>query len=286
MDHRAYWYFALIILSIVLFSYTFFKKRSFHTVILFLMMVELAYLIETVIYIFLDCYIYVPHVITWDIYYDSLFGSLCSNLLIVPALATLIGALQLRYIWIIFFAGFLAGVEWYFLKLGIYTHHWWHIGYTSAGLLVIYFPISKLLYRRLIRPMSGVLHTLFLFLGIASVVGTLGILPILFLSNRNYVPGWFENMSRDTIAFGSVYYLITTALITLLTKLFRRRSWVKYGLMALFLYTTTIGLIRLQILRSYTLWDPWYYIFASLICLRIAKSISEALYRGQNWMKK
>ncbi len=285
MDSHSYWYIGLIILGVVILFFAYSRKRSFQTMILFFIMVELAFLIETVIYIFLDCYMYYPHIIRWDIYYDSLFGSLCSNLLIVPALATLIGALQLRAIWIILFTGLLAAVEWYFLKIGIYTHRWWHIAYTSMGLLLVYFPLSRMIYRRLIHPMRGVLHTLFLFLATASIVGTLGILPILFFSNRNYVPGWFENMSRDTIAFGSIFYLINTGVMILLAKLFRRHHWIRYILLGAFLYILTIGLMKLEILRSYTAWDPWYYILVPLLCLRVAEGISKALYRGQNWMK-
>lgn len=285
MDSHSYWYIGLILISIILFFYVYSRKRGIHTVILFFIMVELAFLIETVIFIFLDCYVYYPHIITWDAYYDSLFGSLCSNLMIIPSLAILVGTLQLRYLWIIFITGLLAIVEWHFSRIGIYALHWWRIEYTSAGLLLVYFPACKLLYRKLVHPLRGGLHFIFLFLGIASIVGTLGILPIIFLGNRNYTPGWFGSMSRDTIAFGSIYYVAAAILITLLARAAWRRRWLKYGLLAAVLYAVTILLIKLQLLRSYTLWDPWYYILAPLPCLWIAERMSRALYKGQNWMK-
>ncbi|MFC5648823.1 hypothetical protein ACFPYJ_06715 [Paenibacillus solisilvae] len=105
-----------------------------------------------------------------------------------------------------------------FVKLQIYTLHWWRIEYTSVGLLV-YFSIAKALYPRILRPVKRWLHPLFLYLCTAPLLGTLHIIPLMLFLNRYYHPGWFSDRAHDTTAFSSIYYLSGTFAVVTAVKL-------------------------------------------------------------------
>jgi hypothetical protein len=280
MSFNSYWYLGLSISSLILLIYTCLKKGSIRSLLLFLIMVECAFLIETVIYIFSGSYAYHPNIIKYNDYYDSHIGALASNLFAVPVLATFITAFRLGWTWMFIFAAFLAGIEWLFLKLRIYTHYWWRIEYTSLGLFLVYFPLAKRCYHRILRPLKGFLHSLLLFLCIGPISATTQFIPIIFFSNRYYLPGWFENSYYDTTAFASIYYLSVSFLHVILAKLHWKRKWFKYLVLSAVLFVVTLFLQKGGILHSTVWWDPWYYILFPLIVLKITVTISKRLYHG------
>ena len=90
MHENSYWYIGLGILSIFLLVYVYFKTKSTRFLLLFLAMIGLGFLIETVIYNFLFSYQYFPKLIMHDEIYDSNLGAISSNALALPAVATFI----------------------------------------------------------------------------------------------------------------------------------------------------------------------------------------------------
>jgi hypothetical protein len=76
MSFNSWWYFGLGFISLILLIFICLKKNSFRILLLFLIMVELAFLTETAIYIFGDSYRYMPKIIKYDPYYDSDVGAL------------------------------------------------------------------------------------------------------------------------------------------------------------------------------------------------------------------
>ncbi|KRF07176.1 hypothetical protein ASG89_17680 [Paenibacillus sp. Soil766] len=280
MSHNTFWYAGLSVVFLIVLAFVFYKQRNMHTLFQFLVLVEIAYLIEAVIYIFMGSYLYHPKIIKYNSYYDSHMGALTSNLIAVPVVATIISIFQLNWVWIIVATVLLAGIEWLFVKLQIYTLHWWRIEYTFIGLLM-YFPFSKIIYRRILNALDGFLHSVFLFLCIAPIAGTLHFLPIMFFSNRIYRPGWYENQSYDTSAFSVVYYIGICIILVVLVKMFRIKKWLKIVLTVAVALTVTYSLKKVGILFSVVWWDSWYYILSPLVLLFIAEAFSERLYRGR-----
>jgi hypothetical protein len=281
VSFNAYWYVGLALLSLILLGFVFLKKRNnIHIFFQFLLLIEIAYLIEAVIYIFLGSYLYHPKVIHYNAYYDSHLGALTSNLITVPAVATFISVFQLSWRWIILSAALLAGIEWLFVKLQIYTLHWWRIEYTALGLLA-YFPLAKVIYRRLSHSLSGFIHSVFLFLCIAPFSGTFHVVPIMFFSNRVYLPGWYDNQSYDTSAFAMVYYISICVFLVVLVKMIRKHRWLKHLITLMFTISVTIILKKLGILYSTVWWDSWFYILFPLILLMITEAFSKRLYGNQ-----
>lgn len=242
-------------------------------------MVQTAYLGETIIYVFFGSYQYIPKIIKHDTFFDSNMGALTSNLMAVPVFATLITTFQFHWIGIFFFTGVLTGIEWLFVKLQIFSHNWWRIENTVLGLLG-YFYWAKVLYKFILHPLKGTMHSLFLLLCVAPILGTIHILPIMWLSNRYYRPGWFENIARDTTAFASIYYMCVSILIVVLVKTPLKNKWWKYVILSASLYAVTIILKEVGILLVLVWWDPWLYVIFPVVALRIAETISKRLTNG------
>jgi hypothetical protein len=116
-------------------------------------------MIETVIYNFLWCYQYYPRIIKDNIIYDSHLGAMTSNAFSLPVAAVFIAAFQISWLGITLIICLFVGIEWLFLELHIYTHHWWRLGYTALG-SPFYFILAKAIYRRIGHPMKGIVHPL------------------------------------------------------------------------------------------------------------------------------
>ncbi|MBB6637041.1 hypothetical protein [Cohnella thailandensis] len=276
MHSNSYWYLGLGIASLLLLAYVCFRTRSARCLLLFAAMVGFGYLIETVIYIFLDSYRYYPKLIKNDPYYDSNMGAVASNMLTLPAVATFIAYFGLGWRWITGLTVLMVLIEWLFLKLGIYEHHWWKLIYTAAG-FPVYFWVGKVLYRQMSRRLRGTLHWLILYLIVSPLSGTLHILPIMLFECRIYQVDWFADPSRDTTAFAAVYYLSISVLHVVAIKLNGRMQWAKYVLIAGFALLITVVLKSTGILKSLTWWDPLYYVLSPCLVLGAAQAIENIL---------
>lgn len=275
---NAYWYLGLSALSLALMVYVCVKKGAARSLLLFLIVTELAYLVEGQIYINFGSYTYYPKILH-NAFYDSHMGALTSNMFTLPVLATFIGTFQLNWGWMLFFVGLMAGVEWLFINLGIYILHWWRIEYTAIGLMV-FFPLAKVVYRMILKPLKGFLHSVFLFLCISPLSGTIDFLAFMLFSSRFYHPGWFDNPARDTSSFAIFYYWFVNILLVILIKYPWKRKWLKYILLAIILSIITLILKGIGILESRLWWDQPFYILFPLLMLRLGEGFSHRLAKG------
>ena len=280
MEFNSYWYLGLGILSILLLIYVYLKTRNPRSILLFLTMVGIGYMIEAVIYNFGHSYEYYPKLIKHDTFYDSNMGAIASNALALPIVATFIAVLRKNWLWILFFVCFFAGTEWLFLKLNIYKHNWWRIEYTALGLLLVYFPLAKVFYQLLCQSLQGKLHSIFLFLIISPISANFQFTPIMFFSNRFYELGWFDTLSEDTTAFGAIYYLSACLFYVWIAKHPWKQKWFKYVVTPCLMYLVNLFLQKVGILHSQVWWDPWYYVILSVFVLKITVTISKHLTTG------
>lgn len=280
MEYNSYWYLGLGILSILLLIYVYVKTKSNRSLLLFIAMVGLGYLIETIIYNFGHSYQYYPKLIKHDSFYDSNMGAMASNALTLPAAATFIGALRKNWIWMIFIIFLVAGIEWTFLKLNLYSHNWWKISYTSFGLLIFYFPIAKMFHQLLQHPLTGKLHNIFLFLIIGPISASFQFTPVMLASNRYYELGWFDKLSKDTTAFAAIFYLCASMFYIWIANRHWKKKWIKYVLTPLMMYTLNVILQKIGILHSLVWWDIWYYVILSVFMLKITVTLSNHLTNG------
>ena len=279
MNINSLCYLGLVLLSIILLIYVCYKKGVRRSLLLFLAMVGAGYIIEAVIYNFLGSYQYYPKLIKHDAVYDSNLGAIASNALALPVSATFIATFHMNWLWIALITGIFAGIEWLFLKLDIYSHNWWEIGYTSLG-LPFYYLFAKILHKKIKLPLKGMLHSFCLFLIVGTFAGSFHIFPILFFSNRYYELGWFTNQAKDTTAFGAIFYLCASLFYVAIAKFHWMPRWLKYIVTALSMYTAIILLRITGILHSQVWWDTPYYILLSIAALLFAETISKQLAKG------
>ena len=154
INSHSVWYLGLATISLILLAFVYFKTKNYRSLLLYLGMVGVGYMIEFFIYVLLDSYEYDPDIIARDAYYDYNMGAISSNMLTLPVTATLIAVYRLSWIWIAIFTVLIVGIEWLFLKLGIYHHHWWRTAYTGIGLLV-YYRFAKFWFTKFMHPFKG-----------------------------------------------------------------------------------------------------------------------------------
>jgi hypothetical protein len=115
VSHNSLWYLGLAILCLILLVYVRFKTGSSRSLLLFMTMVGVGYIIEAVIYNFLRSYQYYPKLIKHNAYWSSNMGSIASNALALPVVATFISTFRKNWMWLIVFTGLFAGIEWLFI---------------------------------------------------------------------------------------------------------------------------------------------------------------------------
>ncbi|MGE6256651.1 hypothetical protein ACQKCU_01890 [Heyndrickxia sporothermodurans] len=276
MNFNTYWYFGLLILSLLLLGFTYMKKRSKQIFYLYLTMIGYGYIIETTIFNFLGSYNYYPHIVKYPSFYDNNLGAFFSNAFALPASATFIATFHLKWGWMFFFSGIFVGIEWLFMKLNIYSHNWWKLLYTGLG-IPFYFAMGKLFFKRIQFPVKGFIQYLIHFLSVSGIYGSAHILPIIFFKNRVYQPGWFVDQGRDSIAFAAIFYLYASLLFCLVVNIHWKTKWTKYILTAFIMLIATLILKQIGLLYSLVWWDTVYSIGLSLLMIKIAQALKNII---------
>ncbi|TYS18625.1 hypothetical protein FZC78_03625 [Rossellomorea vietnamensis] len=115
------------------------RKQRITLVLLFTNM-GFAYLFDYLILNLFNAYTYKPHVMK-NRSLDNIFGAILSQDVYVPVGATFITAFRGDWRWKISFSLYFYFIEKLFLKLGLYTVHWWRSYYTPI-FLCLYFYLS------------------------------------------------------------------------------------------------------------------------------------------------
>lgn len=118
-------------------------KNRKHVIALFLIVSGMTFSIELIVFCFLKAYDYYPMIFPQSPIDDGLAGSLFSQVSIT-ATAILIAVLNLKYYWFYIFAGIYGIIEELFLKLGIYSHHWYQTWMTILGFVILFGVVKKM----------------------------------------------------------------------------------------------------------------------------------------------
>lgn len=214
-----FWFFLLLAATAAL-AYAAARKDRLMLVPLWLLNAGLAIIFEVVIFVFFHSYTYKPEVFS-DPFSDSSFGSIFSQLLIVPMIGVTAAFYRLTFPVMLLISFGMSAVEVFFLHLGIYEHHWWKVYYTTL-LLPVAFLISSWWYRLLKKDNqpAAKLGLYFMNLSVSLTITWAATVP---LTMYLFQPGWFENPVRDHLAANSVFFSIACFFYTLIV-LIRRRA--------------------------------------------------------------
>ncbi|MCR2805829.1 hypothetical protein [Paenibacillus soyae] len=244
-------YLLLVAISMIAFVILLFRQRTVRPLILLLAFSGFIYLFEFFIFVWSDSYSYSPGLVKIP-YYDSVLGAVVSNLLSVPIAATFIAVYRLNWRWMACLAFAYGGVEWTFLQLGVYEHHWWRTAYTIIAMLVFF-----LFARQWPIWLSGRSRTIpFVTLVMLawSVVGTL-VFFMALAGMRMFHIGVFEDPYHDDIFFSSIYGVFK-AIVFAAGVTATRRPW-KRAATLLVIFAAHISLLQIGILKI--LVPQWQY---------------------------
>lgn len=205
------WFFLLFFISAVLAAAA--AKKDRHMLIpLWLFNAGLAYLFEIFIFVFFHSYTYKPEVFA-DPFYDSSFGSLFSQVMIVPMTAVVIAFFRLGVPVMLLISFCISAIEVLFLHLEIYEHHWWKTYFTTAFLPAAFY-ISSVWYSRKGNFTAKKMSLYFINVTITLSLTWAATVPF---SMYHFQPGWFSDAARDHIAGNSIFYCLASLIYTLMT---------------------------------------------------------------------
>ncbi|QKS47774.1 hypothetical protein HUB94_25830 (plasmid) [Paenibacillus cellulosilyticus] len=262
-------YLILIFLSVVTLIYAFYYARTYITLVWFLALAGLIYVFEFVILVLFNSYVYYPKLID-NAYLDSMFGAFVSNFCAVPVAGITIITFRLRFVWFIVSALFFIGVEWLFLRLGIYEHHWWRLSYTFV-LIIVFFWLSRywasqtVLGSKLFRYLSMVLFSV-------SLCDSLGFAMSLAGTCAFHI-GLFANPTRDDIFVRFLFIMATSLILASTIFITTSLRWITAALAVVTAIQITLyaaGIMRIYI--SLWLFYPIFMICHLMITWLLVKS--------------
>lgn len=245
-------YLILVAISVIALSALMLHKRAAWPLILLLSFSGMIYVFEFFIFVWHDSYRYFPHIIAIS-YYDNALGAVVSNLLTVPVAATYAAVYRLSWRWIVCLALAYGGIEWSFLRLGVYEHHWWKISFTIVALLFFYRIARQWPIWLSGRSRAIMFVTLVMFSW--SVVGTL-VYALALNGIRIFQIGYFADPYHDDIFFSAMYgFLKAVVLASFVTA--ARRPWSRAASL-LVIFAAHLVLMRLGIIKILLpLWQYW-----------------------------
>ncbi len=255
-------YLLLTLISLTLLVVMMVRERRMGIIVLFFLFSGMIYVAEYFVFIIGNSYEYFPEILHIR-YYDNAMGAIVSNLLIVPALATLVALYKLRFGWIFFIATLFVGVELLFIQLHIFELHWWRTIYTWI-LFFCFFYWARYWLNQL-KKGSGFIRNASLWIQSWSAVGTVMFLLSVF-GVRYYYFGVYEDMHRDDLFVGSLVGVLKAGIFTVFISCCKQVKWRLLALplvLAVDIPLYYIGLQWIQI--SYWLYTAIFLLLYSLL---------------------
>ena len=227
------------------------RTKSYLIVFLFLTYVGMIYVFEYVILVMFNSYTYYPRILP-DPYMDSMMGAFISNFLTVPTVGLAMVIYRLRFRWTIVFTCLMAVIEWLFMRLGIYEHHWWRLSYSFVAFIFFFWLVG--FWARRVEKGNRLFQYISLLMFSLSVLNTLAFIRML-VNIGIFEPGFFENPTRDDVAFTVPYVFLKGILLTNAIYWTRKLRWTLAAVAVLL--GLHYVLVRTAILKLFI--SPWTY---------------------------
>jgi hypothetical protein len=193
-------------------------------------------------------------------------GAVVSDAFSVPMAGALVGALKLSWKWILFITGIFLLIENLFLHADVYAHFWWNLFYTGIG-LIGYFFIAKKWYSLLKENLTMLVRFITLYCTSILLQATVAFILVSFFNLYHYHIGWFENETRDHVAFATAYILFLSLILTSLAAF--HFKWFWKIMIILLTMPVDLLLLKLDILQISDGWTLGYFLLLRLCILII-----------------
>jgi hypothetical protein len=227
-----YWYIGLAFISIGGAVLTFYRKRHLYKVstliIFYLFIAGFAWICEYLVLGLLNAYAYKTGVFA-DPWAQNLLGHLLLNTTLYPtaAIVTVTGAK--RNSAILLFTVAITLIDYLFIKLGLYEHHWWR-SFMTVITVVATLRIAVFWFERIKKGCSSWTRAVTFFFIALIIIHFPS--PFLLLMRKQYyqfniISKIFSNFYLTSIIFTFTYHLLESIELTLITCILKKRNfWI------------------------------------------------------------
>lgn len=280
-----FWYFIPAVIGMGVAAFTLYKKRYIAKLstflVFFLHSTCVTWIGEFIVLGLFNSYAYKTGIYSspWA---QNILGHLILNSTFYPGTAILVAAYSLGYGWISLITVIYLLVEYLFLNLGIYEHHWWK--YYMTGLAIfIYQILSKMWFVKMNKMQYGLVRIItFYFVGFVILHYPIPIL--LLLGKQYYNVNWVQDIYLSSTMFIFTYQLVETLIMVFFVCILKKWYW-KIGPFIIALMGQSI-LVKLNILVFQDGWNLFYTIlvyFASIATFILIEkhSLNESIIRTE-----
>lgn len=259
------WYCLPASIGVGITVFTIYKKRDIEPstfLVFFLFATCVTWIAEFAALGLFNGYAYKTGIYT-DPWAQNILGHLILNSTFYPGTAIFVAAYSLGYGWISLIAVFYLLVEFMFLKLGIYEHHWWKYYMTGTGIF-IYQVIVKAWFRK----MNSIRHGLwristFYFVGFVILHYPI---PILLLLGKDYYNvNWVQNFYLSSTMFIFCYQLVEAFILVYFVCVLKNWFWKLVPFIVAYVGQSLLA--KMNILVFLDGWNLSYTVLVYFICI-------------------
>ena len=265
-----FWYICLAAIGVGIAVFAIYNKRHTYKistlVVFYLFTTCITWIGEFIVLGIFNSYAYKPGIST-DPWAENLAGHLFLNMTMFPAAATLMETYSLGYLGVSLITAAFILVEYLFVRLGIYEHHWWKY-YMSGINIIAFLVIAKRWFAKIEHAQYNIPRLLtFYFIGFL-IIHTPA--PLLLLLGKQYyslslIDKIVGNMYRSSIIFIFNYHLIEIAFLVFFVCVLDKLYWKLVPFVIA--YVGQSILVKMNILVFMEGWKLIYTILIYTVCL-------------------
>ncbi|WP_176560377.1 hypothetical protein [Brevibacillus dissolubilis] len=274
-----FWYYGLIVIGAVITGYTIYKMRNIADLFTyFLFATAWSWVGEAIVLFVLNAYAYKPGLYT-DPFAENIIGHIIANSALWASAALAVMCFQLSYLWIGFISVFFMLIEEVFLKVDVYSHHWWHT-YMTGIITFIFMVVMKKCYA-IVNEKKYKLPRNMVFWTVAWIIIQTPTSVLMLYGKQFFHVNWVDNIYRDSTLFTGFLYHVCMAFI-ILFFLCRKLHPVWYVVPLFTLVASDLFLWKLNILVFYNNWKMSYLVFIRAASLLIIILLEKFTLRKVN----
>jgi hypothetical protein len=236
-------------------------------------MTGLAFIFDYVIFILLNAYVYKPHIFK-EQWLDSGFGSVVSQGVAVPIVATFLVVFKLRWYWYPIFTFLFIGIETWFTLINLYEQYWWRFTYTFLFILFA-FLIAHWWYKKLNNP-NAIVKFLTTYMTIITIENLVMLYLYVFVETHIFELGWFSDTVRDHVATNALYIFVYSLLFAYTCC--KPIRCLSITAIVFFEYTVYYLLVGQGLLVLSTNWRITYFVILAVLIILIYRFIYKRVF--------
>lgn len=225
-----FWYILIGIIALVVSTCVIYKKRNTFKVsdllVFYIFTAGFSWIGEFLVLGLFNAYRYKLNIYSspWA---ENLLAHLILNTTLYPTVALLMVTFSYRYIYIGIAAMIFTVIEFIFIKLGIYEHHWWRYYMTTITVIGILLIANKV-FKKIQEKCTGKVRAIIFFFG-AMLIIHLPAPILLLLWKQRYKIGFVDNLFGDvylsSLIIIFIYHLIECSLVVIFTCILKKWYW-------------------------------------------------------------